>query len=471
MQVDQDKIGRIVEEVVRRYRDDITSSQVAPSRGIFTVLDDAVEATTRAQKIFIALRLEHRKQIIDSMRRAALAEVENLARMAVAETGMGRVEDKIIKNTNCILKTPGPEDLEAAAWSGDRGLTLIERGPYGVIGSVTPTTNTAATVINNSISMLSAGNGVVFNPHPRAKRVSQRTIEILNIAIEEAGGPANLLTSVAEPTQETSRALMHHPGIRMLTITGGPAVVGMGMKSGKKCIGAGPGNPPVVVDETADLAKAARDIVAGASFDNNIMCTCEKEIFVVHTVAEGLKAQMLMNRCIELPPHQAERLTGLTFAPPPAGQVEPLVNKDFIGQDAALLAKKIGLEVPADTRLLLIEVDESHPFVQAEQLMPIMPIVRVRDYREGIELAVKAEHGYFHTASMFSRNIEALSEMASRVNSTIFVKNGPTYAGLGVGGEGFISMTIAGPTGEGPTSARSFTRLRRCALIDYFRIV
>jgi propionaldehyde dehydrogenase len=384
---------------------------------------------------------------------------------------MGRVEDKVAKNILAIRKTPGTEDLPAQAFTGDAGLTLVEPGPYGVIGSITPSTNPTSSVINNSIGMVAAGNAVVFNPHPAAKRCCQRAIEVLNEGIERAGGPANLIVTVAEPTLETSRNLMKHPRIRMLCITGGPAVVRMGMMSGKKCIGAGPGNPPVVVDETADIAKAAKDIVFGASFDNNVMCIAEKEVFAVSEIFEPLKRAMMQNGAYELTSMQAEALCRIAIREGGVGCAEPVLNRDMVGRSAQVLAKAIGLDLPDDIRLLITETAPDHQLVFTEQLMPFLPLVRVRDVNEAIDWSVKAEGGNFHTATMHSRNVANLSRMASLVNTTIFVKNGPCLAGLGYGGEGHTTLTIAGPTGEGITSPRSFTRQRRCVLVDYFRII
>ena len=192
------------------------------------------------------------------MRAAMRGNAELLATMAQEETGLGRAEDKVKKNLLVIDKTPGPEILQPSAWTGDRGLTLVERAPYGVFGVITPSTNPTSTIINNAIGLVSAGNAAVFNVHPGAKRVSAYQIQLLNRAIVAAGGPPDLLTAPAEPTVESAQALMKHPGIRILLITGGGAVVKLAMTSGKRAICAGPGNPPVVVDETADIDLAGR---------------------------------------------------------------------------------------------------------------------------------------------------------------------------------------------------------------------
>ncbi len=473
MDIKREDIARIVEEVVKKYSGQSKENiDVVSSRnGVFETMEQAISEASKAQKIFARMPLDERKKIIASMRLFATKNIKLLSEMAVSETGMGRVEDKMAKHVLCIEKTPGVEDLRSQAYTGDSGLTLIEMAPYGVIGSITPSTNPSTTVINNSISMLSAGNAVVYNPHPQARRVSQKALEILNEAVIAAGGPANLMTTVETPTFATGQILMKSPEIKLLAVTGGPEIVKIAMMSGKKVIAAGPGNPPVVVDDTADIRKAAADIVLGASFDCNIMCIAEKEIFIVDSVFAQFKDQMVFNGCHELTRMQIDELTRRIVKDGPMGSSEPVLDRNFVGKPAHHIAKAIGLDLPASTKLLLADVSSDHPLVRLEQLMPFIPLVRTRNVDEAIELAVDAEGKCFHTASMFSKNVESLTKMALAVNTTIFVKNAPTLAGLGYHGEGHTTLTIATPTGEGVTSAKTFTRQRRCALIDYFRIV
>jgi acyl-CoA reductase-like NAD-dependent aldehyde dehydrogenase len=384
---------------------------------------------------------------------------------------MGRVDDKINKNLLAADMTPGVEDLNPAAYSDDHGLTLTENAPYGVIGAIAPSTNPTETIINNGISMLAAGNVVVFNPHPAAKAVSVLTVGILNSAIADAGGPEALLFSVNEPTISSAQMLMKHPMISLLTVTGGPAVVKQARMSGKKVIAAGPGNPPAVVDETADIPKAARDIVAGAGFDNNVVCICEKEVIAVRQIADRLKAEMKKCGAWELDSEQTAAVTRLVIDKPGRKGDEGAVNKKYVGKDASFIAAEIGLTVPPETRILLCEVDESHPLLWTEQLMPVIPMVRVDDTDRAIDFAVEVEHGFRHSASMHSTNIDKLSRMARVINCSLFVKNGSMFNGMGFGGAGYTSFTIASPTGEGFTRARHFTRERRCVLVDNFRIV
>ncbi|MEE9211342.1 MAG: aldehyde dehydrogenase family protein [Phycisphaeraceae bacterium] len=447
----------------------------APQRagmpGVFDDLDAAVTAATRAFHELDAMTLEVRDKIIASIRQSMLANAELLAREAHEETGLGRWENKLVKNRLVTNKTPGTEDLEPKVQTGDRGLTLMERAPFGVIASITPCTNPTSTIICNTIGMVAAGNSVVFNVHPAAKKVSNHNVALLNEAIMQAGGPVNLVVSVADPTIESAQALMKHPGVRLLVVTGGPGVVEAAMQSGKRAICAGPGNPPVVVDETADIELAGRGIVNGASFDNNVICTDEKEVFVVRSVADDLLKVMAKNGAVILNPQQTKQIENVVFKQIRGPRRSSVVDRSLIGKNAGVILSKIGVNAGDEVRLAVVDVDANHPLVWTEQLMPVLPVVRVSNADEAIDLAVAAEGGRRHTAAMYSRNIDKLSRMARLINCSIFVKNGPCYAGLGEGGEGYTSFSIASPTGEGMTGPRSFTRKRRCVLVDHFRIV
>jgi len=473
-----DEIRRIVEQVLSSKDvqalvrgSPLGSRPAALGPGIFPDIDSAVSAAADAQRALAGLPLDTRRRIIEAMRSAVLSNNESLSRDAVSETGLGNVRDKQLKNSLAARKTPGVEDVEPTAFSDEHGLTITERAPYGVIGAITPVTNPIATITSNSIGMISAGNAVVFNVHPGARGVSNRLISLLNDAITAAGGPRNVLCAAANPTIDSAGELMKHHGVALLVVTGGPGVVKAAMASGKKAICAGPGNPPAVVDPTADIPKAARDIVAGAGFDNNVVCTDEKEIFVVASVADRLKQEMRSHAAFELTGSQIAAVTRVVLPQDAGPGRHSPPNKDLVGKDPAVIARASGIEVPADTRLLFMEVEASHPLVWSEQLMPVIPLVRMGSVDEAIDLAVKAEHGFRHTASIHSHDIEKLSRMAKVMNCSVFVKNGPNFAGLGEGGAGYASFTIASPTGEGMTRARTFTRERRCTLVDYFRII
>ena len=359
-----------------------------------------------------------------------------------------------------------------AGRSGSLMKSLI--APFGVVGAITPSTNPSETVICNSMGMIAAGNGVVFNPHPGAIATSNYAVDLVNRAVHAVGGPKVLVASVAKPTLDTANVMYKHPAIRLLVCTGGPGVVRAVLSSGKKAIGAGAGNPPVIVDDTADIEKAAKDIIDGCTFDNNLPCIAEKEVFVFNNVADRLIAGMKKNGCILLTREQADKLAEVVLVKKvneKTGKVSYAVSRDCVGRDARVILEKIGIKVGPEIRCAIAEVPFDHLFVQEELMMPILGIVRVKDIDEAIDLACKAEHGNRHTAHMHSKNIDNLSRFAKAVETTIFVKNAPSYAGIGFGGEGHTTFTIAGPTGEGITSAKSFTRLRRCVMADSFRII
>jgi len=439
--------------------------------GVFATVDDAVDAAATAFRELDGMSLEGRQKIIASIRESMLEHAEELARLAHTETGLGRIEDKIVKNRLVTRKTSGTEVLTPQAVTGDSGLTLTEYAPYGVIGAITPTTNPTSTIICNTIAMVSAGNSIVFNVHPNARECSMVNVRLLHHAITRAGGPPNLVTAVANPTIESAQALMGHEGIRILAVTGGSGVVRQAMTSGKRAICAGPGNPPVVVDATADLEFAARNIIAGASFDNNIVCVDEKEVIAVESIVDDLLQHMGRHGARVLNERELHKVTSVIFSEYPGRRQRGKVEKDLIGKNASEILARAGIASQGDPRLIVARVTNGPPLIWTEQMMPVLPVTAVPDVDQAIDLAKQAEHGYGHSAGMYSRDIDALSRMARTINTSIFTKNGPFFAGLGEGGEGPTSFTIASPTGEGLTGPVAFSRLRRCVMVDHFRIV
>ena len=473
------EIREVVSQVLNKMQSSSTadwdSTHYGPRKfvGIYDDMNDAIAAVGEGYKAVRAMSVEKREEIITEIRRLTRLEAPIMAELGVAETGMGKVEHKRLKHLLVADKTPGTEDIVSTAKTGDSGLTLIEMAPFGVVGSITPSTNPSETVICNSIGMIAAGNGVVFNPHPNAIAVSNYAVDLVNRASKAMGGPEVLVCSMVKPTLESAAIMQSHPAVRLLVCTGGPGVVKAVLSSGKKAIGAGAGNPPVIVDDTADIQKAGKDIIDGCTFDNNLPCIAEKEVFAFRNIADELISVMLKNGAYLIDSAQAEKLASIVLVDKKdkKGNVRKIVNRDCVGRDADVLLEKIGIKVSKDIRCIICETDFNHLFVQEELMMPILPIVRVDNIEQAIDLAVKAEHGNRHTAHMHSKNIDHLSAFARAVETTIFVKNAPSYAGIGFGGEGHATFTIAGPTGEGITSARSFTRQRRCVMADSFRII
>ncbi|MFM8319850.1 MAG: aldehyde dehydrogenase family protein [Chloroflexota bacterium] len=461
-----------IETIIRQVLQDIklgTSPlpKAALYRGVFPTVEETVAAAQAAFAKYRRVSLNQRKAIIQSMREAAIENAQKLAQMAVDETHMGRVSDKVLKNLLVAEKTPGVEILPNDAYVGDDGLTLEECAPFGLILAITPVTNPTATVINNAISMLAAGNVVIFAPHPQSQNTSLAAMDILNEAIEAAGGPSNLLVAVQEATIEVAQQLMQHPKINLLVVTGGPAVVDTALRSGKRAIGAAAGNPPVLVDDTADPVKAAREIILGHSFDNNMPCVTEKEVIVTAGIASALmKAFKAAPNAVVLDPARLPELEALVLNEKHSGP-----NRKYVGQNANVILRQLGIEAGDEMRAIIVEVDKNHPFVRLEMMMPVLGVVRVGDFEEAVEVAVEVEEGLRHSAMIHSSNIYHMSEFGKAINTSVFVKNAPSYAGLGFGGEGHTSFTIAGRTGEGMTTARTFTRIRRCSLVGAFSAV
>jgi len=438
--------------------------------GVFDNVDAAVEAATTGFKSLSERSLDDRRAAVECVRRICDEQAEELGRMELEETKIGRLDHKIEKLK--ILKlVPGVEFLRSDAVSGDHGLTVTEYAPFGVIGAITPVTHSLPTLAGNVVNMLAAGNTLVVNPHPAGARVACEGVRRFNRAIRDAVGLENLITIIEQPTLESAEAIFNHRGVRLLCVTGGPGVARAALASKKRAIVAGPGNPPVVVDETADLDNAAAAIVQGAAYDNNLLCIGEKEVFAVDSIFDSLMEAVGRHGGYRLNAGQIEQLTSLAFSPPEKPGGHAVLNRDFIGKDPSVLAQAIGLSIPANVQILYGETDTSNPFVPEEQMMPFIPFVRARNADHAIELAHEFEHGFGHTAIIHSRNVRNMSTMGRIMNTTLFVKNGPCMAGLGLGGEGYLSYSVATPTGEGVTNPLTFTRQRRCVMVDDLRII
>ena len=455
--MNEQMVKDIVQEVLAKLQ---IAENPAGKHGVFTDMNEAIAAAKASQEVIRTMSMDQREKIISIIRRKTKEQAEVLARMGVQETGMGNVGHKILKHILVAEKTPGTEDISTTAWSGDRGLTLIEMGPFGVIGAITPCTNPSETVICNCMGMLAAGNTVVFNPHPQAIKTSIYAINLVNEASLEAGGPDNVACTVEKPTLDSSGIMMKHKDIPLLVATGGPGVVTAVLSSGKRGIGAGAGNPPALVDETADIRKAAGDIVNGCTFDNNLPCIAEKEVVAVSSVIEELMHYMITEQgCYLASKEEQDKLTQTVLTPKG-------LNRKCVGRDAKTLLGMIGVSVPDNIRCIIFEGEKEHPLISEELMMPILGIVRARDFDDAVEKAVWLEHGNRHSAHIHSKNVDNITKYAKAVDTAILVKNGPSYSALGFGGEGYCTFTIASRTGEGLTSAKSFTKSRRCVMTD-----
>ena len=489
--VNEQLIRDVVEEVLGRIGTMGASPSAAPVPAAATtcnchkntasragqdgVFADANQACDAAAAAFVKLQqggVAARAKVVNIVKTLAGANAVEWGRIELEETKIGRLDHKIEK-LQLIKNVPGVEWLRPYGLSGDHGITLEEYTPFGVIVAVTPSTHSIPTLSGNIVNMVAAGNAVVFNAHPAATRCAVLAIRAYNQAIARETGIENLCCIIEQPTMASFQALCAHEQVRLLCVTGGPGVVQAALKAGKRAICAGPGNPPVLVDDTAYMERAARAIIQGAAYDNNLLCIGEKEIFALDGIAGQLMAELEKQGAVRLNPAQLERLTKAAFVfkeGQGGGCPEPVVNKDFIGKDPSVLAQAAGVNIPAKTQLLFAETDAHHPFVIEEQMMPFVPVVRVKSVEEGIAEAKRAEHNYKHTAIIHSHNVEHMTAMARALDTTLFIKNGPCLAGLGSGGEGYPSYSIATPTGEGVTNPRTFTRVRRCVMVDNLRI-
>lgn len=432
---------------------------------LFDTVDEAVKAAVISQKKLIKCSIAKRGEMIEAIREKIRANLARLVRMELDETGYGEYQSKTAKFLLAVNETPGVEDIKPEVYTGDDGLTLIERRAYGVACCVLPSTGPASTAIHNGMCMIAAGNSIVFSPHPAAINVTLEIIDLMNETVMEVGGPENIFVTTKEATIEKANEMMHHPEVDLIVATGGPNLVRAALSSGKKAIGAGPGNPPVLVDETADIPKAGRDIIAGNSFENGIQCIGEKSCLVVESVADLLIAEMQKNKAYLIKDQETiDKLTDLVTTQ------DGNPNRKYIGKDAVLILRDLGIMIKDDIKTIIYEVPSDHITVMEEYLMPILPVVRVKNVDEGIEKAVTIEGRRRHSSMLHSRNVHTITKFAKAIQTTIIVKNGASFNGAGFGGEGYGTMTIAGPTGEGLTRPKSFTRETRCALVGEFNV-
>jgi aldehyde dehydrogenase len=447
----------------------------AALRGKFGVFHDANEACVAAQEAYLLLKekgVEARRKIEEIIKTMAEKNAEAWGKLELDETKIGRLDHKIEK-LKIIKLVPGVDWLRPDARSGDHGITLEEFTPFGVVGCVTPSTHSIPTMSGNIVNIAAAGNAMVFNAHPGASRCAAAAVRAYNEAIYRETGIENIACIIEKPSLDSFNAICKHENVRLLLVTGGPMVVKAAMQTGKRAICAGPGNPPVFVDDTACMKRAARGIIQGAAYDNNLLCIGEKQVFALEVIADKLMAEMEQNGAVRLTNAQLDALTKAAFTfkeGQGGGCAHASVNKEFIGKDVPVLARAAGMNVPAGTQLLFAETDAKHPFVEEEQMMPFLPIVRVKSVEEGIERALESEHSYKHTSIIHSHDVENMTAMGRALDTTLFVKNGPCMTGLGLGGEGYLSFSIATPTGEGITNPRTFTRVRRCVMVDNLRI-
>jgi aldehyde dehydrogenase len=479
-QMTEAAIRSVVTEVLSKLQSGNTpvvtpSIQTKPGRhGVF---DDAGSAAKAARGGFEQLKSKGwagRAKVVELVKQMCADNAVRWGTIEFEETGIGRLDHKIEKLQG-ICNVLGTEYLVPHGMSGDAGITMDESAPWGVIGAITPVTHSIPTIAGNIVNMVAAGNAVVINPHPGGAACAATAVNEFNEAIKAELGISNLICTVEKPTLDSFNDLCAAPEVALLCITGGPAVVDAAMKTGKRAICAGPGNPPVVVDDckALDMNKVARDIILGGGYDNNLLCIGEKQVFSAGDCHKALVEAMKRNGAVLLNKTQLEAIKKEVFDIKDGGGgcSHAVLNRAYVGADAAKLAAIAGLKVDPKTEMLIAETDADDLFVVEEQMMPLMPLVRAANFDEAVQLAKVSEHGYKHSAMIHTMNVSRMTHMGREMDTTIFVKNGPCVAGLGLGGEGYISFSIATTTGEGITTPRTFTRFRRCTLVDQLNII
>ncbi len=443
-----------------------------PRPGVFSTVDGAVAAANAAQKKLRGLGYAGRRTAVEIVKKLCRDNAQAWGKIELDETKIGRLDHKVAKLLG-IPGLPGVEWLSPLGMSGDHGIALEEQAPFGTIAAITPVTHSIPTLAANAITMISAGNSVVINAHPGGAKCAAHAVAEFNRAFEHQLGLSGLVSIIETPTIETFNTLVKHPGIDLICVTGGPAVVKAAMASGKRAVCAGPGNPPVVVDATANLDRAARDIILGGAFDNNLLCIGEKQIFVVASIFDAFLRSFQKAGALLLTDNQLAKLTTAAFTnrPDAGGCSHPVLNRELVGADATVLARHAGASAPTGCELVFAITDVAHPFVQEEQMMPMVPVVRVPDVDTAIAHAVATEHGYRHSAMIHTSDVHAMTRMGRAMDCTLFVKNGPCIAGLGMGGEGYANFSIATATGEGIVTPATFTRKRRCVMVDNLNVV
>lgn len=436
---------------------------------------DAIQAAVLsciiAQSRWTSSSIDERLAAAEIIRGGFASENARLAELEFTETCRGRIEDKIMKTELVIRKTPGAEMLKMDTLNGASGITHIGFMSTGVWVSITPVTNPVATVVNNIISLISGGNAVVFQPHPDAEKCTTEAVKVYRELFIGRPEIQDLVCVLNGIRHEMVVELVNASGIAGVLITGGRAIVNLVMKHcTKRVIAAGPGNPPCYVDDSyRNLAHAADLITRGGGFDNNMLCTDEKAVIVHSRIYKQLlKAFEQTGRCVVYnDPNVIAKFDSVLKA----DCSEPLPH--LVGKSAVDILKYLKVRIPTDhegkdIRLIVLGVnsDLKNRMIWAEQMLPVMPVVKAESIKEACSIALQVEGGRFHSASLWAQDIFKIQEYTDALQVTNLVINGPIYSGLGLGGQGDTSFSIAGWTGEGFTDVRTFCRQRRITYVS-----
>ncbi len=397
-------------------------------------LNGVISRVREAQKVFATYTQEQVDKIFEAVAVAANSMRIPLAKMAVEETGMGIVEDKVIKNHFAAeeicnkyrcTKTCGVIERDAT-----NGLTKIAE-PVGIVAGVVPTTNPTATVIFKTLISLKTRNGIIFSPHPRAKKCTIYTAKMLLDAAVKAGAPENIIGWIDEPSIDLTQHLMSHEGVNLILATGGPGMVKSAYSSGKPALGVGAGNVPAIIDETADIKMAVSSILMSKTFDNGVICASEQSVIVHQKIYDEVKAEFEYRGAYILNKKEREKVAKTIVQ-------DGKLNAAIAGQSALKIAEMSGIKVPANTKVLIGEVEEvgkQEPF-SFEKLSPVLAMYKVKSFEEGVD---KAEAlvmfgGPGHTSVLYTanQNQDRISYFSNRVHTGRLLVNTPSSQG-GIG--------------------------------------
>ncbi len=404
---------------------------VAVSTSEFDELDATVKKAKEAQLIYATFDQEKVDAIFRAAALAASAQRIPLAIDAVEETGMGIVEDKVIKNQFASeyiynkyksMRTAGVVERDAAG-----GYTKIAE-PIGVIAGVVPTTNPTSTAIFKALIALKTRNAIVFSPHPRAKGCTVKAAKLVHDAAVAAGAPEGIIGWLAEPTVEASNRLMKHPDVKLILATGGPGMVKAAYSSGKPALGVGAGNTPAVIDESADLDMAVSSIILSKTFDNGVICASEQSVVAVEAVYESVRAKFAEAGCLVLSAAQKAKLASVLVK-------DGRISADIVGQGAAKIAAMAGIDAPVGVKVLIAEIEAvgaGEPY-SWEKLSPVLALYRVPDFAAAVDKAAALIDfaGLGHTAVLYTdpANQDRVEEYARRAHAGRVLVNMPTSFG------------------------------------------
>lgn len=399
-----------------------------------TSLDELEELLRKVRKAQLEYATYKQEQVDEIFRRAAIAANDKripLAKLAVEDTGMGIVEDKVIKNhfaSEFIYNKYRNEQTCGVLEDDDfYGIKRIAE-PIGIIAGIVPVTNPTSTTIFKSLLALKTRNAIIFSPHPRAKRCTVEAARIVLEAAVEAGAPDNIIGWIDEPSIELSQALMKHPDVNLILATGGPGMVKAAYSSGTPAIGVGAGNTPAIIDESAHIKMAVSSILMSKTFDNGVICASEQSVIVLDKVYEEVKREFIERGAYILSAEEKEKVADVLI-------VDGGINAEIVGQPARTIARLAGINVPEKTKVLIAEVENigvEEPF-SYEKLSPTLAMYRAKDFTEAVDKAVELVRfgGFGHTSVLYTDpvNTERKDYFASRMKTGRILINMPSSQG------------------------------------------